>query len=246
MKKFVAVILALIMMTFPTSVRAENLTIDDLIREINEIPAPEATSQDWDDVVERLKDHHEDRTSDEIKSIDQIAWLVQTMEKQREEAVEENHPLNILLGIGIWEEPKVLKTVEDAIHRIVEAFEAKTEVALKVVKDERTETGYCYFEVRLQEKVLGCPVRVKKFHTDGLYFESAWEAGSGRFGRIGNAYLSEDELVIPIKVAYLNEKNEVVEVVSEPGVSIESNRSRMILIQKGDTILGWISPYNIQ
>lgn len=251
MKKLVAFLIGIvILMTFQTPVRAENFGIEDLIpenSEITELPAPEPTPEDWDAVVERFKDHKEDCSSDQVKSIDQIAWLVQTMEKHRREAIKENYPLDIHLGIGIWEnDTEKLKNVEKAINVIVKTFEAKTEVALKVVKDERTETGYCCFEVRLQEKVLGCPVRVKKFHTDGLYFESAWGAGSGRFGTIGNNYLSENDMVVPIKVAYLNEKNEVVEVVSEPGVSIDSNRSRMILIQKGDTILGWISPYNIQ
>ena len=242
MKKFVAVIYAIIFVCIiPVNVYA--MTPDDLSK-IQE-SVPEVTSEDWDYVVERFKDHKRDYTSEEVKSIDQIAWLVQTLEKDRVESVEENHPLDILLGIGIWEkDTEKLEKVESAINKIVEVFEAKTGARLLITKTERSESYY--FEVTMTEKKIGESAVVKKYDTDGRYFESAWGTGTGRFGKIGNDYVSENDQVILIKVAYLNEKDEVVEVVSEHGVSIDSNRSRMILIQKGDTILGWISPYNIQ
>jgi len=241
MKKIVALIMV-ILMAFPTYVRAEN--VDDVIPKIIEVQVPEAKAEDWNYLVERFRDHEEDRSGD-VRSIDQIAWLVQTMEKHREESVEENHPLDILLGIGIWEnDTEKLEKVESAINKIVEAFEAKTGARLLITKTERSESYY--FEVKMTEKKIGESAVVKKYDTDGRYFESAWGTGTGRFGKIGNDYVSENDQVILIKVAYLNEKDEVVEVVSEPGVSIDSERRRMILIQKGDTILGWISPYNIQ
>ena len=77
-----------------------------------------------------------------------------------------------------------------------------------------------------------------KFNKDG-------NGLTGRNGVVGNKYISSGDRVTIVKVAYLDENNEVVEVVSENGVEIETYRRRMLLAKKGETVLGWFHPENI-
>lgn len=256
MKKVVYCIIIFATMVFmiTTPVRAERFSVDDL--EIPEVQVQEATPEEWDKLVEWCENHPEDRYSDEVKSIDQIAWLVVELKKSIDYAQKEYHNiLDVNLGIGIWEKENNRKeAVEKTIEIISNMFQAKTGVNLRVEKTkEDPEDGYaCYmFYTDVPEYWLhqvtkvGESALVQANYNEGKYFESAWSDGSGRFGKVGNQYVSSGDIVTILKVAYLNENNEVIEVVSENGAEIEGYRRRMLLAKKGETVLGWFYPENV-
>ena len=253
MKKFVAVILALIMMTFPISVRADNLTIDDLIREINEIPAPEATSEDWDRLVNFFKNAH----IEEIKSGDpaseyQSRVLVDTLERSIN--AQYHNEVRVSCGIGIWEkDPNSKENVEGWLETICKVFQAKTGKRLNMAKTEEKPNGHAFYMFYTDEPEywlhqvtkVGEEAIVQNNYNNGRYFESAWGDGSGKHGTVGNKYVSSGDRVTIVKVAYLDKNNEVVEVVSEKDFEIETYRRRMLLVKKEGTVLGWFHPENI-
>ena len=246
MKKIVALIMVIILMAFPTPVRAENLTIDDVFSEIQE--------EDWDQVVNFFKNAQiEDVRSGDITTEHQLRVLINALERRR------NNPyhgiIHVSCGIGIWEKDlKEKEKTEKMLDNIRDIFQAKCGAKLRIVKTkEKPEDGYSFYmflsdvpEYWLHQVTkVGEEASVQVNYNDGRYFESAWGDGSGRNGVVGNKYISSGDRVTIVKVAYLDENNEVVEVVSENDVEIEGYRRRMLLVKKGETILGWFHPENI-
>ena len=157
--------------------------------------------------------------------------------------------------IGIWEKDANRKeTVEGLLEIICNTFQAKTGKKLWFEKTkEKPEDGYTSYHFYTdvpeywlhQVTKVGESAIVQANYEEGKYFESAWADGSGKHGAVGNRYVSSGDIVNILKVAYLNENNEVIEVVSENGAEIEGYRRRMLLAKKGETIIGWFYPENV-
>lgn len=255
MKKFVAVLLMLTMViTLPTSVRAESLTVEDLIHEINEIPAPEAKPEDWDRLVDFFKNADVEAVKAGYPASEyQMRVLVDTLERSINAPY--HNEIRVDCGIGIWEQdPNRKETIKGWLEIICNAFQAKTGKKLWLEKTkEKPEDGYTFYrfytdvpEYELHQVTkVGEEAVVQNNYNNGRYFESAWADGSGKHGAVGNRYVSSGDIVTILKVAYLNENNEVIEVVSEKGVEIEGYRRRMLLAKKGETVLGWFYPENL-
>lgn len=252
MKKMVALITMVILMAFPTYVRAETLDVDEVISKI-QFSYPEATPEDWDRLVVFFKNAH----IEEIKSGDpaseyQSRILVDTLERSMNAPY--HNEIRVSCGIGIWEkDPKEKEKVEKRFETICKLFRAKTGKRLNMAKTEEKPNGYAFYMFNTdvpeywlhQVTKVGEKAVVQNNYNNGRYFESAWADGSGRFGKIGNQYISSGDIVTIVKVAYLDKNNEVVEVVSEKGFEIETYRRRMLLAKKGETVLGWFHPENI-
>lgn len=253
MKKMVALITMVILMAFPTYVRAETLDVDEVISKI-QFSYPEATPEDWDRLVVFFKNAH----IEEIKSGDpaseyQSRVLVDTLESSINDQY--HNEVRVSCGIGIWEkDPNSKENVEGWLETICKVFQTKTGKKLWLEKTkEKPEDGYTFYrfytdvpEYELHQVTkVGEEAVVQNNYNNGRYFESAWADGSGKHGAVGNRYVSSGDIVTILKVAYLNENNEVIEVVSEKGFEIETYRRRMLLAKKGETVLGWFHPENI-
>ena len=253
MKKFVALI-AMLVATLTLTVPVRAATVDDVISKITEVQAPEAKPEDWDRLVDFFKNAH----IEEIKSGDpaseyQMRVLVDTLERSIMQPY--HNEIRVDCGIGIWEKDlKEKEKIEKMLETICNAFRAKTGKKLWLEKTkEKPEDGYTFYrfytdvpEYELHQVTnVGKEAVVQNNYNNGRYFESAWADGSGRFGKIGNQYISSGDIVTIVKVAYLDKNNEVVEVVSEKGFEIETYRRRMLLAKKGETVLGWFHPENI-
>ena len=258
MKKFVALIAMLVAtLTLTVPVRAE--TAEDVIPQIIEVITESPTEEDWDSAVMWSQNHPRDWQSDEVKSIDQIADLIGMLEDCRKYAIEDHH--NIIgegghLGIGIWEkDAEKMEAVKRTIDVLVKAFNAKTGVRVFFEKErERPEDGYVLWRFYTKEEpyyekhpvtTIGQSAYAKWNNADGRYYESAWGGGSGMHGYIGNEYVFYNQKIEVIGVAYINDNNEVVEVVDEPGATIDTNRKRRLLAKTETTLLGWFDPKNL-
>lgn len=253
MKKFVAVLFLMLTIVIPTSVRAETLGVDDVILEIKEVQAPEATSEDWDRLVDFLKNANiEEIKSGYPASEYQIRVLVDTLERSIN--VQYHNEIHVDCGIGIWEKDlKEKEKIEKMLETICKVFQAKTGKRLNMAKTEEKPNGYAFYMFNTdvpeywlhQVTKVGEKAVVQNNYNNGRYFESAWGDGSGKHGTVGNKYVSSGDRVTIVKVAYLDKNNEVVEVVSEKGFEIETYRRHMLLVKKEGTVLGWFHPENI-
>lgn len=261
MKKMVALIATMMVLVLatltPVTVRAETLNVTDVIENIM-VTTKSPTPEDWDKLVERFENHEIDR-SGEVRSIDQICELVLCFEKDRMYAIEDHH--NIMyddgfLGLGFWEtDPHNMEDVKKALQIISKVYEAKTGVKILFTEiRENPEDGYHYIKFYTKESPYWQTHQITKLgetayaqcNVDyGYYYESAWNAGSGKKGHVCNAFVSWNEKVSVIAVAYLDDQNEVVEVVSGEGIHIHQDRKRMLLIRTDETLLGWIAPENV-
>ncbi len=218
------------------------------------------STEGWDNLVIRCQVTQIDRTK-EVLSTDQIVWLVKTLEKDRIQAIEEYR--NIMwpgsgsgIGVGIWEkEAQQMTEVEVAFKKVASDFEAKTGVKLLIKKGrEVPEDGYICFNFYTKEtpyyqthqvQSLGEFGYAQRNLDMGNYYESPSGGGSGKSAHIENRYVSYNQRVQVVGVAYLDEHNEVVEVGFEEGIHISQSRKRMLLIKTEKTLLGWTAPENV-
>lgn len=251
MKK-VACLFALIILTIPTAVRAETISVDDELSKIQEVQVTEATPKDWDRLVEFCKTAKPEPLTNGYE----MCSLVEHFEEQRNNGSVYHNAIVIHCPIELLAENNAeLDIFDQCIDTIVKAFEAKTGQYVCVEKNffnNHIGLGCRYIfksqacdYVAAQVIKIGDPGVVKVNFRNGLYYASAWKDGSGRHGHIGNRYIVEGDSVIIVKVAYLDDNNEIVEVCDKWGINIDCQRKRMLLAQKGETTLGWFYPENI-